>query len=220
MAREFYSRNLPHWHPPGATFFLTARLHGSLPQAVIQQLRADYDAARAPHPDDDTPTTTAARALAAHRTFFAATEQHLEHGRYGPTWLADARVAALTLATLREQAAEAAADVLIACVMPNHAHLVLTLPPTPGRSLQGLLQRWKSLTARAANVVLGRTGRFWQAETYDHVVRGGWPGVGQAVRYTALNPCQAGLCNQWHHWPGTYVAPAWAEALAADLGGP
>ncbi len=220
MDREFYSRHLPHWHPPGATFFLTARLHGSLPQTCIQQLRAEYEMARVARSGDD-PATTAARVVAAQRSYFAAVEQHLEHGRYGPVWLADERVAALTLAVLREQAAAAAVDVLIACLMPNHVHIVLTMPSAPlALSLQSLLQRWKSLTARAANVLLGREGRFWQSETYDHVVRGGWPGVGQAVRYTALNPCKAGLCQEWYQWHGLYVSPQWAEALTADLGGP
>ena len=34
----YYKRNLPHYQPPGATFFITFRLYGSLPFVVIQQL--------------------------------------------------------------------------------------------------------------------------------------------------------------------------------------
>ena len=30
---SFYTRHLPHWHPPDAEFFVTWRLHGSLPKA-------------------------------------------------------------------------------------------------------------------------------------------------------------------------------------------
>lgn len=37
--KEFYHRNLPHWHPAGRSIFLTWRLHGSLPQTVLNQLR-------------------------------------------------------------------------------------------------------------------------------------------------------------------------------------
>ena len=32
-----YRRNLPHIQPPGATFFMTFRLAGSLPQTVVRQ---------------------------------------------------------------------------------------------------------------------------------------------------------------------------------------
>src|SRR6266851_3973849 len=31
LAMAFYRRNLPHWHPEGASIFLTWRLYGSLP---------------------------------------------------------------------------------------------------------------------------------------------------------------------------------------------
>ena len=41
----YYERNLPHWHPPGATFFLTYRLAGSIPLAVLRQMKADSDEA-------------------------------------------------------------------------------------------------------------------------------------------------------------------------------
>jgi putative transposase len=41
MAPEkiYYERNLPHWHPPGATFFLTYRLAGSIPVTVLQKIQ-------------------------------------------------------------------------------------------------------------------------------------------------------------------------------------
>lgn len=36
-----YRRNLPHIQPEGATFFITARLAGSLPWAVIERLQEE-----------------------------------------------------------------------------------------------------------------------------------------------------------------------------------
>lgn len=39
-----YRRNLPHIHPTGATFFVTFRLAGSLPQEVIERLRQEFQA--------------------------------------------------------------------------------------------------------------------------------------------------------------------------------
>jgi hypothetical protein len=38
MSDTFYQRNLPHWQPPGATFFITWRLWGSLPRLALEQI--------------------------------------------------------------------------------------------------------------------------------------------------------------------------------------
>ncbi len=37
----YYKRNLPHYKPPGYTFFVTFRLAGSLPVAVIEKPKAE-----------------------------------------------------------------------------------------------------------------------------------------------------------------------------------
>lgn len=38
-----YYRHRPHFQPPGATLFVTFRLHGSLPKHVIEQLKEEYN---------------------------------------------------------------------------------------------------------------------------------------------------------------------------------
>ncbi|MDQ3667994.1 MAG: transposase [Acidobacteriota bacterium] len=38
--KNYYRRNLPHWHPAGKSFFLTWRLHGSLRYAHLYTLWA------------------------------------------------------------------------------------------------------------------------------------------------------------------------------------
>ena len=40
--KTYYKRRLPHLHPIGATFFVTWRLHGSLPGSVVQQLSQEH----------------------------------------------------------------------------------------------------------------------------------------------------------------------------------
>src|SRR5205085_9861971 len=55
------------------------------------------------------------------------------------------------------------------CVMPNHVHLVLQ--PLDGFEVPRILHSLKSWTAKAANKLLNRTGEFWQAEYYDHLIR-------------------------------------------------
>ena len=53
--------------------------------------------------------------------------------------------------------------------MPNHVHVVVT--PRDGHHIGDILHSWKSFTAHKINELLGRTGRFWQHESYDHIVR-------------------------------------------------
>jgi REP element-mobilizing transposase RayT len=55
------------------------------------------------------------------------------------------------------------------CVMPNHVHAVVQ--PAAGHVLEEIVHSWKSFTAHQANKLLGRTGPFWMAEAYDHLVR-------------------------------------------------
>ncbi|WP_046246525.1 transposase [Hymenobacter terrenus] len=191
-----YRRHLPHIHPPGGALFLTMRLAGSLPQAVLDDRR------------------TPAADLLSQRQRFASYEQQLETGAYGPTWLRQPAVMALVLAGLRQQAAQGHYELLAACAMPNHLHVVLRLPLVGHEPFYRAMQRFKSATAVLANREVGRSGRFWQDESYDHVVREGQAdALARAVRYTVYNPVKAGLCQRWQDWEGTYLAEEWQELV-------
>lgn len=69
----------------------------------------------------------------------------------------------------------------------------------------------KSYTATKSNGILGRTGRFWQDESYDHIVRDEaefW----RIVEYIENNPVAAGYVDTPSQWP-------WSSArLRAELG--
>ena len=79
-------------------------------------------------------------------------------------------------------------------VMPNHVHAVVQ--PVPGFELPSILHSWKSFTANKANKLLGRSGAFWQAEYYDHLIRDESE-FQHYVKYTRDNPAVAGLMD----WP-------------------
>ncbi|MDQ2772898.1 MAG: transposase [Bacteroidota bacterium] len=188
-----YRRFLPHIHPPGAALFLTMRLAGSLPQAVVDELL-------------ETPLD--------YRQQFVHFEAQLEAGGCGPIWLKQPAVAELVLSGLQRQHANGHYELLAACAMPNHLHLVLRLPDTADESFFRVMQRFKSATAIQANRLLGRSGRFWQHETFDHAIRESQPdALLKAIRYTAYNPVKARFCPHWQQWPGTFVAAEWHELL-------
>jgi REP element-mobilizing transposase RayT len=74
--------------------------------------------------------------------------------------------------------------------MPNHVHILAGLHQ-PG-SLLRQCQAWKRYTATRINRLLGSSGRFWQRESWDHIVRSA--DEFERVRsYIAENPQRAGL---------------------------
>ena len=179
--------------------FLTGRLANSLPAPLLEQLRAEYAAAREQAPDE-----AALRHLkSAH---FGRFDAYLDAGLPdSPRWLAEPAVARVVLDSLRWRAERGAFELWAACVMANHWHAVVRLPEAPARPFAEELRDFKQYTAGRANRLLGRTGPFWQSETYDHVIRDAYEGgLERATRYVVNNPVKAGLCADWLDWPHTY----------------
>jgi REP element-mobilizing transposase RayT len=166
-----YRRHLPHFHPEGAYLFITWRLAGSLP---------------APVPD-------VIYATAGQR--FAAEDRALAHAE-GPRWLEDTKVAACVAELLRIGAREMNLYELCAWViMPNHVH-ILILPTSGPRKIT----HWfKGRSAKEANLLLGRTGPFWQHESYDHFVRNEKEFC-RIVKYIEQNPVSAGFVSTPERW--------------------
>lgn len=83
-------------------------------------------------------------------------------------------------------------------IMPNHVHLVIT----PLRCndeyypLSQIMHTIKGRTAREANLILGRQGKFWQHECYDHAVRN-VEELERIIYYVIDNPRRAGLPLRW-----------------------
>ncbi len=63
----------------------------------------------------------------------------------------------------------------------------------------------KGRSARSANRILQRSGRFWQDESYDHFVRDEHE-LENIIRYILYNPVVAGLAKNWQDWPFTYLS--------------
>lgn len=62
----------------------------------------------------------------------------------------------------------------------------------------GQCESWKHFTARKINRAVGRFGRFWEQDAFDHLARS--PGGYERLRrYIADNPAAAGLS------PGEYL---------------
>ncbi len=75
--------------------------------------------------------------------------------------------------------------------------------------LSKLLNEWKGSTARAANLLLGRTGHFWEREYFDTLIRNE-DHFKRALRYTENNPVKAVLINDRRKWP--WGSARWRDA--------
>ena len=201
---EFYKRKLPHIQPKGATLFVTFRLAGSLPDSVIAQLKRKVEAEKlAAVTEDDK--------YAVEKRYFALFDECL-HKSNGPHYLAEPALANLVVDSLRYRD-QRVYRLDAFTILSNHVH-VMFAPLQDGTYADGapkyyklskIMQSLKRHTARECNRLLGQQGTFWQAESYDHVVRNEaeWHRI---MDYVLQNPVKAGLVSEWHKWPYTYCA--------------
>jgi len=205
---SYYTRNLPHWHPANATYFITFRLAGSLPLESIRNLKHKRQEliAQLSHNQDNQQSL-----LRSHieMKIFKRYEDLLDGHRHGPQWLSVPNIAKLVAESIEYR--NGSEYFLYAyCIMPNHVHMVVK--PINFESnkrsyskshLTKILQKLKSYTARVANKELDKKGPFWQSESYDHVIQD-MDEFERTIAYTLNNPVKAGLAEQWRDWPYTY----------------
>lgn len=167
---------LPHFDAPGVTQFVTFQLHDSFPV----HRRAEFEPILKEGDDSGKRKNL---------------EAWLDRG-HGECWLR------------RREAAEIAEEILVESdgrdyrlqawvVMPNHVHLVVDVWEMP---LAKQINGWKGKSARLANAVLKRRGKFWAEDYYDILVRDE-AHLKKAVRYTEQNPVKAFLVKAATEWP-------------------
>ena len=93
-------------------------------------------------------------------------------------------------------------DLDAAVVMPDHGHAIFRLigPCT----LTEVLKRIKGGTAHRINEIVGRHGRVWTQESFDHIVRhdGEWE---EKMEYVRQNPVKKGLVASPEQYKWLYV---------------
>lgn len=169
-------------------YFITFRLADSMPKEV-QERAKEYKQIL----DRVRKIGTAEDISRAERELLRYVEKHLDAG-YGNCILKTPGASQIVWEALHF--GEGSGHHLYACaVMPNHVHAVVSLEPD--LTLDRLTHSWKSYSAHKINATLGRSGRLWEPESFDHIVR--TPAALQRfVRYVAENPRKAGLSNwEW-----------------------
>jgi REP element-mobilizing transposase RayT len=120
---------------------------------------------------------------------FVWLDRQMDSPRTGPLFLKQPEIAQMVVNSLHRGVELGHYELAAYVVMANHVHLLIRPLIDPSRLLRSL----KGVTAREANVVLGRTGEpFWQKESYDHWVRNDAE-FGRIRAYIENNPVKAGL---------------------------
>ena len=203
--REYYRRNLPHIQPLGATFLVNFRLAGSLPARVVEQLRAEAEQLEKKFLTIKDHKEKPLLRDKEQRKLFVKWDDALHNSKTGPLWLKEDGIAEIVANSIRFHDGNWF-DVLAYCIMPNHAHLVLTpfeSSDTADYSLTKIMHNIKRNSANHANKMLGRTGAFWQHESYDHFARNDAE-LERIIKYVLYNPVKARPVKEQTDWKWNY----------------
>jgi REP element-mobilizing transposase RayT len=122
-------------------------------------------------------------------------EAYLDAG-HGQCWLRQTEIARMVQAALLHF--DGSRYRLICwSVMPNHAHFIIETAEK--WTISKLLYDLKSFTAKQANKLLQRVGRFWQRDYYDRYIRDG-EHLATVTRYIEENPVKARLVAEAKAW--------------------
>jgi ATP-dependent Clp protease ATP-binding subunit ClpA len=170
---------LPHWRQDGVTYFVTWRTADSLPRERVQAWLEERVAWLQAHPEPWDHATE----QEYYRLFPDRWEKWLDESQ-GECLLARPELRQIVEETLvRSDGKDYRLHEFI--VMPNHVHVLVT--PLGKHTLSEALQEWKSVSAHRINRVLGRSGEFWQKESFDHIVRDA-DAAEKFARYIRRNP--------------------------------
>ena len=188
---EVHIRNrgrLPRWEKEEGLYFITFHLADSLPHSVLAKIAERHRILEAAKNTNANLLPEQKALLASYSR--ARIEEYFDRGA-GSCPFFDMRIAGAMAAALRFREGKQY-RLLAWCVMPNHVHVVARL--FPGQELAKVVKAWKNFSAKAANLVLGRKGQFWQREYYDRLIRNG-DELNRAIGYVIENPTKAELKN-------------------------
>jgi len=195
--KTFHRRNLPHFHPKEGIIFITYRLHFALPDNIIMKIK---------------------QSKTDFINVFIANDEFLEMYNTGPKWLANPAIANVVYNNLLKMN-EKQYHLFCFCIMPNHVHVLFKpLDDEKGNpiSLAKIMHGHKGVTAREANILLNRRGKFWHSEYYDHYIRN-YKEFYNLAWYVINNPVKANLVSKRKSWKFTWIEKQLEYDLDLDL---
>ncbi len=213
MKKEFYRRNLPHYQPIGGTFFVTFNLAESIPKRVLDEWAKEFEIQKksiqlfSQNFDEDLDKLI--------KLDFAKRDKYLDPAKQGENWLKSDELALVVSESLHF-CDKRTIDLFCFCIMSNHVHVVFRLldnfeVKTP-KYLNEVMHSIKRFSAKKCNEVLGKTGQFWQHESYDRLIRNDDEKF-RIIQYVVNNPVKAGLVQKPFEWKWTYLAESFKNII-------
>src|SRR5205814_1927880 len=163
-------------------------------------------------------------------------KRHLPHferpwTKYAITWSTDARQ------TLSDAARKIVLDCILywnerrydlyaACVMPDHVHILIEPQVrseesngTEFYSLSEILHTLKSFTAHKINELEEKSGRVWERESFDRLIRSE-SDLQEEFNYITRNPWDTGLARPGEDYPWVWYPSKETSRPAAEMGMP
>ncbi len=190
LIKHFHRRNLPHLYYNEGIYFVTFRLYGSLHPEELKKLhllRVNQNV----HP-------------AKQKKIFKKYDLLLDNPTNKILYLKQHDIMKICKSSIHHYDGKEF-KLICYCIMPNHVHIVFELL-SEERNVGEIVGSIKKYSARRANKILKREGTFWQAESFDRLVRDEVE-LFFTVKYVLLNPVNAGLVENWKEWDGTYCHP-------------
>lgn len=208
MQEMFRRRHLPHWDQPGATYFITSCLEGSIPaQGLLDIRNLETQLAATSKTKPPSEQDLIWKKLFVEREKWLDQESAVHHLEQPDL--------AKTVANALMHFADVRYKLIAWVVMPSHFHWLIRprdefaagLPP--GKSAREVIMHSvSSFTAHECNKILHRSGPFWQQESFDHCVRDEEE-LERIFDYIENNPVKARLCKYREEWPysSAYYSP-------------
>jgi len=184
----FYRMRLPHWEVEGGQYFVTIRLHGSLPKEVLSYIKRLKESADLCQNEIES--------LKFNRQIFKVVENSL-HRNQECNLLTKGSVPKVISEAVGYYQQKGIWNVYEYVIMPNHLHLFFGEVKESLRKVIGDFKHW---TTREINKVCGSKGKqIWQREWFDHWSRSSDYDE-RFCEYIRNNPVKAGLCKNYKEW--------------------
>lgn len=211
--KTYRGRNLPHIYPVGGVFFITFRLDDSLPRNIINKIEAEFiEEVKYIRKKEDNTIKQQADISNLKKKKFGKYDHQMDSNPYGECQMKDTKVAQIIFDKIMKfDGLYYTVDNL--SIMPNHVRLLvdtrMQLDAKTGLANDNYVQvgKWMNLikgaTSHTINLLLGRSGRLWSNESYDHYARD--EGAVERIReYILANQVKARLGKKYRALPYLY----------------
>lgn len=181
--KPFYRRELPHYQPKGAVFFVTFRLYDSYAKSLLRK----YE------PSDDLIHRIATGPTYLKKQEIANLVKEQLHRFDGVFY-------DLVAYSIMSNHVHILIDTSIQL---EEDEITETRDQANHVPLETIMKRIKGPIAVKANKFLERKGKFWRRESYDRVIRDEKE-FDNTLSYILNNPVKAGIVKSWEDYPHSF----------------